>query len=263
MATHDSIEMGPPRDQDEAMRFMRVAADALHFAQGSVEEWAEREGTDVMRVARRREAVLGGWAVQKMGLFFGGRRIPVGAVRVVGVAPEYRSAGVGKAMMEECVREAHRDGLPLSALYPATQAVYRKAGYEQAGAHLIYKVPLHALQPLDRALSVRAMGEHDHEAVKALYRRYAQRHNGPFDRSEWGWRRVFEPPSWAPKRSGIMIERDGALEGYAVTSHVSGSSFFDNAIELNDWVAVTPQAIRRLFAYCVDHSSTNAFVRLD
>jgi len=261
MPTHDPVESGRPRDKDEAIRALDVAAEALHFNLGSIEEWAEREGVDAVRVARRGGNVVGCWAVQKMGIFFGGRSIPVGAVRCVGVAAEHRSTGVGKAMMDECVLEAARDGLPLLALYPATQVVYRKSGYEQAGAHVVYKVPLHALQPVDRSLSLRAMEEMDHAAMAALYRRHAEQHNGPLDRGEWMWRRVFDPPSWSSKRSLIVIERDGALEGYAAWSNVPGASLFDHTIEFYDWLAMTPAAVRRLFAYCVDHSSTNAFVQ--
>jgi len=68
-----------------------------------------------------------------MGQWWGSQRVPMTGIAGVGVTPEYRGTGVAIALVQDTVKELHRQGVPLSVLYPATQHLYRKAGYEQAG----------------------------------------------------------------------------------------------------------------------------------
>lgn len=260
MAAQEPIELGPARDDGEIAAFTKIASEALMFPDADLDAWAEREGKSLMRVARRNGAVLGGWVAQPMGIFFGGRSISVAAVRVVAVAPEHRSGGVASAMMFECIKEAHRGKVPLSALYPATQPVYRKAGYEQAGVHIQYRVPTHLIEPLDRMLKVRPVEETDRPAIKDLYRRHAVGRSGHLDRTDWYWGLIFDPPPWRPKSSGYLVERDGQVEGYVFFATKKGEWFHDAVLDVKDILASTPEAAVRLMTLFADYRSVASHV---
>jgi predicted acetyltransferase len=114
-----------------------------------------------------------------------GRAVPMGGVAAVCVAPEHRGRGVGRRLTNALIERM--DGLPLSALYPATAPVYRSAGYEHAGARYRLTLepgPLRTLTP--EPVGVREAGPHDTAQVGELLRRlHAEaRHSGPIDRGE-------------------------------------------------------------------------------
>jgi len=260
MAAGEPFELGPARNDDEIAAFLKVVSEALMFTDADVNAWGEREGKSLLRVARRDGAVLGGWVAQPMGIFFGGRSIPVAAVRGVGVAPEHRSGGVASAMMFECIREARRGGVPLAALYPATQPVYRKAGYEQAGVRIQYRMPTHLIEPLDRTLPIRPIEKDDHAAMKVLYRRHAVRRNGHLDRSDWYWGLVTDPPPWRPQTQGYVVERDGEIEAYAIFATKKGTWFHDAVLDVQDMLASTRASAIRLMTLFADHRSVSSHV---
>jgi len=76
-------------------------------------------------------------------------------VRMLMVSPAHRGRGIGRALMEECVRRAERDGAPALALHTAEVmeaaiALYRALGFEHRGEappvsglrHAVYVKPL-------------------------------------------------------------------------------------------------------------------------
>jgi predicted acetyltransferase len=65
--------------------------------------------------------------------WWNGRRVPMGGVAGVVVAPEYRGRGVGSLMMRGVLQRCVEKGYPLTALYPATTVLYRHLGYEFGG----------------------------------------------------------------------------------------------------------------------------------
>src|SRR6266536_2554806 len=95
------------------------------------------------RLADTREAVADG---RHLGAFDGGR--PMAGVASVTVAPEARGQGAGRALMTALAGQIAARGYPLSALYPATAAVYRAVGYELAGAQYQASVPARSLRSL-------------------------------------------------------------------------------------------------------------------
>ena len=256
------IEIGPATNDEDVAAFVRIFSRALFFPQGEDGEWVKREGRDLIRVAKRGGVIAGGWTAQPMGMFFGGRRVRLAGIRAVSVSAEHRSCGVASAMMREAIDEAHRSHTPLAALYPATQPVYRKAGYELAGAHIQYRVPTTGIDLRDRSLTVREATEQDHAAMRELYRSQATPRNGNLDRNEWLWRRVLDPPPWMPKAMSFLVERDGAPEGYVVFGQKPGASFHDNTIEVADCVALTADAARRIWSLLADHRSVAESVLL-
>lgn len=68
-------------------------------------------------------------------------------LRMLVVAPAYRGLGIGRALTEECIRRAQRDGAPLIALHTApimkvALPLYERMGFQyQREAPLIFGVP--------------------------------------------------------------------------------------------------------------------------
>ncbi|WBQ08000.1 GNAT family N-acetyltransferase [Kribbella sp. CA-293567] len=99
------------------------------------------------------------WAFQQ---WWGGRKVPMGGVAGVVVAPEYRGRGVGSKLMRGVLARSVEHGYPLSALYPATTVIYRHLGYEFAGGRFRYTFPAAELRSLGgKEVSVRRAGPAD------------------------------------------------------------------------------------------------------
>jgi len=256
MTKHQDLDIGVPNDDREVKGYLECVRQALFFPDIDMDVWIQREGLDNIRVARRAGKVVGGVIGQPMGQWFGGQSVPMSAVRAVGVAPEHRGTGVATRMMQGLMEELHREGVPISTLFPATQPVYRRAGYEQAGVQLTYRLPLQAIDSCDRALPLRRIEPKDHEAVRAAYSVRASRTAGCLDRNEWAWNRIFSPVLSAQNTYGYLVEQDGRVTGYVVYSQVQGERIAHaHKLVLSDSVVLTPEAGRRLLAFLADHES--------
>ena len=211
------------------------------------ERWSGRIGQENLVLARRGERVVGGFGVWRAGLWFGGRSLNAGGVAAVGIRPEERGTGVGRALMIWHLQDYHRRGIPLSALYPATVPFYRRFGYELAGSHVVHRLATSALDLGERRLPARP-----HEptfprpsVLAELYECLAQRSNGFFARSEGLWRRMLE--SHKERVSVVVVGPNDAPEGYVVWSHTA-----PREVEVHEAVALTPRAGARIFTLLSD-----------
>jgi predicted acetyltransferase len=114
--------------------------------------------------------------------WWGGRRMPMGGVAGVVVAPEYRGRGVGSLLMRGVLQRCVEKGYPLTALFPATTVLYRHLGYEFAGAKYRFAFPAADLRVLGgKDVAVRKAGKEDAQLFLDLASKVneAQRSNGP------------------------------------------------------------------------------------
>src|ERR1041384_5381049 len=116
-------------------RMAELGSAAFCIPFGDLREKLEQKlGLGNLRIMRHGG---GGTAVLDMipmGQFFGGRSVRMVGIAGVSSAPERRGRGAGVRLMREMLAELHAAGVPLSGLYPATQPIYRRAGYEWAGS---------------------------------------------------------------------------------------------------------------------------------
>lgn len=212
----------------------------------------ERIGAENVRVLREGGTPVGGLGLFPMGQWFGGQRIAMGGIAAVAVSPDRRGRGAATELMRAVVREMHAAGTPLSALYPATQPVYRRVGYELAGSRCLVTLPLGGIGLKEREPDVRPMTPADLPAMQALYRERARNSPGALDRYPLLWDRVLKPRG--EPVPGFLVEVDGRLEGYAVISREVRESLSYN-LWATDLAAVTPRAARRLLTLFADHRS--------
>ena len=149
-----------------------------------------------------------------------GRAVPMAGVSGVTIAPEYRGRGVGRGLMTELTELMAARGYPLSVLYPATMHIYRRLGWELAGARYEAKLPARSLLELPRAggpVEVRRPVPADAAEVnEVLGRTYAgQRACGPFTWDEPTMRRwLTVPGKYADSHRYAFLAPDG-FAGYS------------------------------------------------
>lgn len=248
------FDVGPPKGEAELRAFVDVFVQALLSSPpgaGFHERWAARTGTHSY-VARRRGVVVGGYALLPFGQFFGGRSVPMAGVSAVAVAPEHRGEGVAIALMRHAMAEARRQGRPISALYPATQTLYRKVGWESAGTRVLHRVSASAIDVRDRGLAVRRAGPGEHGLLRALYRERARATNGNLDRGDWSWWRVLEDPTIPV--DAYLVGPTRRPEGYVVT-HKRPATPVRYDVHVRDVAATSASAGRRLWSLLADHRS--------
>lgn len=247
------FSVGTPADDAEVAAYGNVARQVYNSVDDTRRaEWLRRVTPANLRVVRDGTTVVGGLVLIPMGQWFGGRAVPMNGVAAVAVLPEHRSHGAAGALMRETVAEMRRSGFPVSALYPATQPLYRSAGYERAGAQYRVAVPARAFDVADRSLAVRAATAADEPAIEEAYSRRARSSNGQLDRSRYLWERIRRPI--AGSVSGYVVEGASGVEGYVyyVTRETEEPPF---ALWCADLLATTPAAARRLVAFFADHRS--------
>jgi predicted acetyltransferase len=254
MTNASPTDYGPAR-ADELERLTLLLEHALGFPPNGMAGWLEGIGHANVRAVRQAGAPVAGLAIIPMGHWFGGRSVPTAGITAVGVAPPQRGSGVGIGMMRALLHELHEAGTPLSSLYPATTAFYRRAGYERASTRIIYEQPLAAIGVRDHALEAVAVDEAQHDTLKRLYAQQGAAGSSFIDRPAFYWDQFLKPKD-RPAHI-YMALRDGEPEGYVI--------FFQGGwtdpINVRDIVALTPAAGRRLLTLLADHRSVQESAR--
>ena len=242
----DGLTVRAPSDLDELKAFLPVHLRTYRRTREEAEEWAGALPIEHFRIAYHGGRAIGGMNLIPMGQWFGGRAVPMTGIGSVGIEPAERASGAGTAFMRTVLEELHSSGVALSTLFPATQTVYRRCGYESAGHYIRYRMRTDDIDVRDRTLDV----EHtqDRAEIKRLYDERAWTANGTLDRGPFMWERVLR----ADKADAyLMIGANGA-EGY-IHSTRQGT---DDRDQMNAHiVGLTRAATRRILTFIADHRS--------
>lgn len=231
-----------------------IVGHSFGFPAADAKVWLEQSGgIENLRVVTRKDAVVGGLLVIPMGHFFGGRSVSTLGVAGVGVAPAERGKGVGAQMMIAMLREAKAKGFALSSLYPASVTLYRRAGYERAGAKFAFELdPRHVevARPKDVEVTEAAGAP---EELRAFYNRVCSALPGFLDRGAYVWNRVVSPRGKPTKT--FLVRHNGALEGYVVLTHAMGANLFPTRVNVTDIAASTARAANAILRLLVEYRS--------
>lgn len=251
------LEFGLPSKEEETQRLGGILSQCFNSPMSDWPLYLNRIGAQNFRVVRQGGEVVGGLAIYQMGQWFGGQCVPMAGLAAVGVLPEYRGTGVAVELLVRTLKELHAKEIPISVLYPATQRVYRKVGYEQGGTAGIFELPLDievwmretSLKEI-RLLPVQSVNPVRHEAFHDLYRQWAMQNNGNLERNQAIWERIVQ----AEEQEAVYAYRVGSEtqpEGYIIFTQEAKES----QILIRDWVALTPAAGQRLWMFLADHRS--------
>jgi predicted acetyltransferase len=248
-------DFSAPQGERELAAVLDIVAQAFATPPEEMRGWPQKleAGAAQLRVLREGGTVAASLVQIPMGQWFSGRRVPMVGIGAVGVAPARRGQGTATRLMQASLRELRGQGVPLVCLYPATQPLYRRVGFEQAGSRFEIRVQLSGLDFQARTLSSRPVEESDLPALHDVYRRFAQRQQGWLDRSPHLWNRVTHPKG--ETAYGYLVEGSAGVEGYLYLTRRLLPRDLKQELNLTDLVALTPAAGRRLLRFIGDHRS--------
>jgi predicted acetyltransferase len=240
-----------PADQTDLQQLGWILCQCFNAPPTDEAKYLNRLGMENVRILRDRTQIIGGLGILHLGQWYGGRRVGMAGIAAVGVKPEYRGQGAALSLMYQTVKELHEQEVPISVLYPATQTLYRKAGYEQAGLLCGWEVPTQAIRMRSSALPVEAILL-DATEIEEIYQKQKPFPNGFLDRSGVIWEMKRDPQS----NLALYAYRFG------LESHPEGYILFQQErqgeqveILLRDWVLLTPAAVRQCWAFLASHRS--------
>ncbi len=219
---------------------------------GENESYINRIGVENLRILHQNKQIVGGLALISMGQWWGGVSIPMMGIAAVGIAPQYRGSGGAIALMQHTVKELYDNGVPISVLYPATQRLYRKAGYEQAGASCVWEIPALSIQVREQLLPVKPVVPINLELFHDLYHKQATLNNGYLNRNQFMWEGVNKPLEKEPLYAYLMGETDQP-QGYIIFSQHADKD--DTILRIRDWVVLTTAAAQTFWSFLANHRS--------
>jgi predicted acetyltransferase len=189
-----------------------------------------------------------------------GRRVPMGGVASVAVAPHVRGNGFARAVLAAGLHLMHRRGDALSTLYPTTGTLYRSFGWGYAGTYAWHRVPISEL-PGAAALEGYEIRPATIAEARVLYNAVAPTHNGWLARSAMHWVTAEYDHTHSPgAHAGYLLRRGGADAAFVAFSAVRDRSggFELSATEL---FAADREAYRAVFALVQSMGSTALALR--
>lgn len=243
-----NLEFGSVSNPEETQHLAAILGQCFMFS--STERYFNRIGLENFRVVRRGGQIAGGLAIYHMGQWFGGERLPMAGLAAVGVPPEHRGTGVAVELLTQTLKELYANGVPISALYPATQRLYRKVGYEQGGTSCIYEMPTNTIGLSDRTLPILPVNPLRHELFHDTYRQWAIKINGNLDRNQAIWEGIIQPRE-EEIIYAYLVGSESQPEGYIIFKQNAKESH----LVILDWVALSTAAARCLWTFVADHRS--------
>lgn len=251
-------DFGPMREA-EVSAAARIVALCFASTREECITWLGQAGHDQVRVLRESvdgapEAPVASLLRIPMGQWWGGRSVPMVGIAAVGVPPEGRGRGTAGRLMAGALREIHDEGVPLSVLYAATQPLYRRVGYEQAGYRFEIRVPVRTFDVRERSMQVREITDADQQQVVACYQKFAGAFNGPLDRGAYIWGRVRK--GRGGDFTGFAAIGDGGMiEGYVFLNSVRKADRGRHEVNLSDLAFSTAKAGRRVLSLVSEYAS--------
>lgn len=190
----------------------RILSSAFGMPPEHSLRWIEKSGRGLFRRVLAGSSVVGTVVLIPMGIYFGGRSVPMTGIAGVAVDPSARGSGVGRWMMARALEEIRESGVPMSGLYSAMHPLYRSVGFEHAGCHHSVSVPMELLPRGTRRFE--SYRESDLEQVKACYAGWASRHDGHLDRGDYCWHRIWDHRG-KPIRGYVSRGDGGVIDAYA------------------------------------------------
>ena len=225
LAAQQSLEAfgGAPSEQEETEARLRAALDAGEL-------WGMDAGAGLIAHCR----------LLSVDHFFGGRAVPCMDVGGVAVAGSYRRRGVAAALMEAAAAWGAHQGLALSLLYPGVVPLYRRLGWEMAGAFPRYNLGPALVAP--RAEGMRRATADDHHAIAACHAAFAATLNGPGQRRPARWQQLLGG------QSQYVLDGASGVEAYVLLYRGAEPGEPSDAPVTVDWAATTGRGMRAVAA---------------
>ncbi|WP_414563728.1 MULTISPECIES: enhanced intracellular survival protein Eis [unclassified Anabaena] len=241
-----------PSSKEDVQQLGYILEQCFIMSAGDSAIYMPRIGVDNLRAIYQDQQIVGGLATIPMGQWWGGQRVPMTGIAAVGIAPEYRGDGAAIALIEEAVKELSDQEVPISVLYPATQRLYRKAGYEQGGSYCTWEISPDSIQLQDKSLPLQPVIAKNHYVFHDLYQQQAKLTDGYIDRHPAIWQGVTQPDHQETVYSYLIGDTDQP-QGYIIFTQERTK---DGAIlRVRDWTMLTHAAVRTFWKFVANHRS--------
>ena len=222
-----------PQQSDELKQLGDILVQCFNAPGEPV--FLNRLGIENTRILRTEGQIVGGLGLLSLGQWYNGANIPMVGIAGVGIAPEYRGKGTAIALMQLALQELYTKEIPISVLFSAAQPLYRKAGYEQAGALCSWEVSTDTIESRNHTLEVRSLSL-DSDLFVKLYNQQAYLNQGFLDRSSVIWETIKYSE---PRTTAYQFESEGYIICYQQ----------QDCLIVRDWVLLTPAAVRQFWTF--------------
>jgi predicted acetyltransferase len=234
--------------EDDLEQAFRLDREVFNLPAERRDRWVRSSQPERKHGAFANGRLVGATHALSFGQYFGSRSVPMGGVGDVAVAPEQRGKGLARRLMTEALLAMRDRGEVISALFPATTSLYRRVGYELAGAAVWHQISPRAIDHLRGSTSLethRIEKDDDPAGIRRCYGRVAPGINGWLQRNDRRWRNL-----WDTWHDGHFVyacaNPDGEIESYLVYRHepTPPGTQGDYALRVEQIVAATPEGLR-------------------
>jgi predicted acetyltransferase len=252
------VELMTPRfqytkaSQEDIQQLGYILEQCFIMSSGDSDTYVKRIGLENFRVIYREQKVAGGLAIIPMGQWWGGQSVAMGGIAAVGIAPEYRGDGAAIALIQHMLQELSDREIPISVLYPATQRLYRKAGYEQAGSSCVWEINSDSIQIRQPSLPLTPVILENYAIFHELYRKQAKFTHGYLDRHPAIWQGLIRTSN-SEIVYGYLIGDQDQPQGYIIFSqeHTKDGSI----LRVRDWATLSNAAVQTFWSFIANHRS--------
>ncbi|MBE9201237.1 MULTISPECIES: GNAT family N-acetyltransferase [unclassified Nodularia (in: cyanobacteria)] len=222
------------------------------MSSGDSEIYMKRLGVEKFRVIHQDQQVVGGLGIIPMGQWWYGQCVPMTGIAAVGIAPEYRGSGAAIALIKNTLQELEQQEVPISVLYPATQRLYRKAGYEQAGSYCTWEISTDNIQVKEPSLLLQPVDPKNHLIFHDLYQQQAKLTHGYLNRHSAIWQGLTQPDGQETVY-GYLIGDQDQPQGYIICTQERTQN--GTMLRVRDWTMLTNASVKTFWAFIANHRS--------
>ncbi|MDJ0725160.1 MAG: GNAT family N-acetyltransferase [Prochloraceae cyanobacterium] len=216
------------------------------------QDYVNNIGPENFRILRQNGEIIGGLAIYPMAQWYGGLRVPMAGIAAVGIAPEYRGKGAANRLMDYLIEELKDSKFSISVLYPATQRLYQKIGYERAGSYCIWEIPIANINTDNYRLSISRVDPQEYQVFENIYCQQAQNNNGNLERHSSIWKRITER-SEDREVYAYLLGDLSEPEGYIIFTQEREKE--EKIIKVRDKSLLTTAAIQDFWSFLAAHRS--------
>lgn len=192
----------------------------------------------------------------------GGAAVSCAAVPSVGVRPDSHRRGVGRALLEQQVREATDRGAAVMALNASETGIYGRYGYGPTSPWWAVRTDPRMLRwredaPVAAPGSITELDDIEtaRELLPPFHRRAFGRWAGELSRPDnWWWVRTRSRDDEPAPRVAVHRDEDGEVDGSIMFSVKEGFDDvgFANEVSIGDCVATTPRVLAVLWRWILE-----------
>jgi len=184
----------------------------------------------------------------------GGMDVPAANIAHVAIAPEARGHGLSRPIVNALCDEARERGALLVTLFASARPVYRKCGFELAGAEIVYEADTAAL-PAKTSVTFFALPLSD-ERIAVAYASKRRVETGLLGRAEAHWQELLREPRHALAAYGLGTAQGGLLDAYVIVDSSDPA-----VLDVRDWYAANGGMAEALLCFLSRFASVYPKVR--